>query len=90
MDPLLQEDGAGPEAVGKEVRRTWRKGQKTTGEGKGGQYRNHLDITACVDQWLCYGTIDQNRPPWPGTITTACMSYLTTGGPDKHGAAMDN
>lgn len=90
MDTLLQEDGAGPEAGGKDVRHSWRKGKKATGEGKGSQYRSHLDITACVDQWLCYGTIDPNRPPWPGTIITTCMSCLITGCPDKHGAAVDN
>ena len=29
------------------------------------------------------GTTDPNRPPWPGTRATTCMSYLTTGGPGK-------
>ena len=37
--------------------------------------------------WLCSGKhIDWNRPPWPGTIVTICMSYFMTGGPGKeHG-----
>ena len=29
---------------------------------------------------------DWNRPPWPGTTVTICVSYFTTGGPTKeHG-----
>ena len=29
---------------------------------------------------------DWNRPPWPTTIVTICVSYFMTGGPDKeHG-----
>ena len=26
---------------------------------------------------------DGNRPPWPGTRVTICVSYFTTGGPSK-------
>ena len=26
---------------------------------------------------------DWNRPPWPGTIVTICMSCFMTGDPDK-------
>ena len=29
------------------------------------------------------GTTDPNRPAWPSTTVTACMSYLTIGGPYK-------
>ena len=29
------------------------------------------------------GATDQNHVPWPDTIVTTCMSYLTTGGPCK-------
>ena len=37
--------------------------------------------------WTCQGKhTDWNRPPWPGTIVTICVSYFTTGGPTKeHG-----
>ena len=29
------------------------------------------------------GSTDWNRPPWPGTMITICISYLVTGGPGK-------
>ena len=29
------------------------------------------------------GTTDPNRPAWPSTTVTTCMSYLTIGGPYK-------
>ena len=32
---------------------------------------------------LIGGNTDQNRPPWPGTTVTICMSYFITGGPGK-------
>ena len=28
-------------------------------------------------------TLTENRPPWPGTIVTICMSCFMTGGPGK-------
>ena len=35
-------------------------------------------------KWNCYGKhTDWNRPPWPGTIATICMSCFMTGGPGK-------
>ena len=39
----------------------------------------------CQVHW-CYRFgkhMDWNRPPWPGTIVTICMSCFTTGGPAK-------
>ena len=34
--------------------------------------------------WYCKGKhTDWNRPPWPGTTVTICMSCFTTGGPGK-------
>ena len=41
---------------------------------------NDLIIHACV---IVKGNTDWNRPPWPGTTVTICMSYFMTGGPDK-------
>ena len=39
----------------------------------------------CQVHWCyCYGKhTDWNRPPWPGTIVTICMSCFMTGGPAK-------
>ena len=38
-------------------------------------------------KWNCYGKhTDWNRPPWPGTILTICVSCFMTGDPGKeHG-----
>ena len=33
--------------------------------------------------WSVKGNTDRNRPPWPGTIETICVSYFMTGGSVK-------
>ena len=36
-----------------------------------------------VSQGEMLGEAHWNRPPWPGTIVTVCISCFTTGGPGK-------
>ena len=49
----------------------------------------HWQADSITSNWIlhklnCQGKhTDWNRPPWPGTIVTICMSCFMTGDPDK-------